>query len=524
MTRFARAKGSKSSNEKLPEESTSWHVMKQQLQQKYNESSNAENVMEEEWKQSDFENDAWNSGSTTWADIENSEDVVSKTFTDKKLKKRKNKFQMSDSDLKIPKKQSIKKHNDLITPISGKIKDSRDNAKNLEVDQDEHKKPFISKRKSKHQRSKDVEHTDTSGITRKKKNREKSVEIDTTINATGEPVVAMKKKRKTQGHSDENGAKKKKNDFAFETEKFSDAELPEDCTQEVNHGDPYINKKEKKKRKNKNNSLKVGKTLKAKQNESEDSTLHNKQYNRNNNSSDIVNKCKSNDGQRQNAPFKRRKPDEQVQIFYLNGRSIEIVKYDGFPVKKEDAENLKVLKQSLIAKGIPRGEIKVTMKLERRKAEKALAREKKKSCFHCRMSGHVLSECPELEYKQSHDSTTAGICFKCGSTEHTHSECRVVKGQDFRFAKCFVCNEQGHISRQCPDNPKGLYPKGGACRECGNVTHLKKDCPTLLKTKEETAIRLQTLDSKSLEKLDEEIQTSTSNENKSKKNKKVIKF
>lgn len=36
---------------------------------------------------------------------------------------------------------------------------------------------------------------------------------------------------------------------------------------------------------------------------------------------------------------------------------------------------------------------------------------------------------------------------------------------------------QGHISRQCPDNPRGIYPKGGACKECGDVTHLKKDCP-----------------------------------------------
>ena len=26
------------------------------------------------------------------------------------------------------------------------------------------------------------------------------------------------------------------------------------------------------------------------------------------------------------------------------------------------------------------------------------------------------------------------------------------------------------------DNPRGLYPKGGGCRFCGSVEHLKNDC------------------------------------------------
>lgn len=48
MTRFARARGSKSSNQKLPEEPTPWSQMKEKTQQtEMNETSNAEEVPKE---------------------------------------------------------------------------------------------------------------------------------------------------------------------------------------------------------------------------------------------------------------------------------------------------------------------------------------------------------------------------------------------------------------------------------------------------------------------------------------------
>jgi len=40
-----------------------------------------------------------------------------------------------------------------------------------------------------------------------------------------------------------------------------------------------------------------------------------------------------------------------------------------------------------------------------------------------------------------------------------------------------VCGQKGHLAKACPDNPKGLYPKGGGCRFCGSVEHLKSECP-----------------------------------------------
>lgn len=196
---------------------------------------------------------------------------------------------------------------------------------------------------------------------------------------------------------------------------------------------------------------------------------------------------------------KRRKPDTGPVNITINGVDIQIIKYDGYPVKREDAERLQQLKQEMIMKGIPKSEIDAAIKLERRRAEKALARVKKCVCFHCRKAGHNLSDCPELTSEQS----ATGICFKCGSTEHTHFECKVAKPTEYRYATCFICREQGHIAKQCPDNPKGVYPQGGACKLCGDVTHLKKDCPDLIKKNEENAITVDTITNDDLEALHE---------------------
>ena len=52
--------------------------------------------------------------------------------------------------------------------------------------------------------------------------------------------------------------------------------------------------------------------------------------------------------------------------------------------------------------------------------------------------------------------------FSAGSNEHTSKSCESkLKGADaYRFAECFVCKQTGHLAKACPDNPKGLYPKG----------------------------------------------------------------
>ncbi|XP_006005416.1 zinc finger CCHC domain-containing protein 9 [Latimeria chalumnae] len=126
-------------------------------------------------------------------------------------------------------------------------------------------------------------------------------------------------------------------------------------------------------------------------------------------------------------------------------------------------------------------EIALALKKDRRREERRLQRQQNKKnnmvCFHCRKPGHGIADC--LEAGREEEMGT-GICYRCGSTEHEIQRCKAKVDPalgEFPFAKCFICGEMGHLSRSCPDNPKGMYTAGGCCRVCGSVEHFQKDCP-----------------------------------------------
>ncbi|NXA04546.1 ZCHC9 protein, partial [Sapayoa aenigma] len=131
-------------------------------------------------------------------------------------------------------------------------------------------------------------------------------------------------------------------------------------------------------------------------------------------------------------------------------------------------------------------------KERRRESRRVRRQERRKSamvCFHCREPGHGVADCPAV--LESQDMGT-GICYRCGSTEHDISKCRArvdPAAGPFPYAKCFICGEMGHLSRSCPDNPKGLYAEGGGCRLCGSVEHFRKDCPEKQNTDQVTVGR-----------------------------------
>lgn len=143
-------------------------------------------------------------------------------------------------------------------------------------------------------------------------------------------------------------------------------------------------------------------------------------------------------------------------------------------------------KKAMRKKGLPGEQIKEAVRKMRRKEELLFRRQLAKLCFKCRQPGHRVSDCPQM---LQDSSEPIGICFKCGSTEHFSSACTVQTSKDneFPYAKCFICKQQGHLSRKCPRNDKGVYPKGGHCNFCGAIDHFKKECPEMEKNKSKTS-------------------------------------
>lgn len=513
MTRFARAKGSKSSNSKIEEDATDWSQLKPQANQlKVNPKPETSSLVKKTIKQI---KEGVAPKSTGWADFGTSGTQASQAFRDggekgakkKKLKKhdQTNKLEgFSQSAVTASQPDQFKRKNIDISNGEGekpkkkkqKKLDKLNKSEDPSQSEEPTSQPHVLKRKSTESFNNEGEPKAKMKKQKKLDTFNKSEDLSQTEESTSQPNELKRKYTEVSNGDGEHGAKKK-NKRNKSKKLIQSAGLKSENKQ----SQKTPAQKEKIARRKKQKMMKKALLIQQEKGVSKEKTPPEEQENGDSGEKkpSEENKMKKADEKKKqkNGVFKRRKPLEGVHTIHINGISINITKFDGFDVKQEDALRLEEMRKKMFESGIPKAEVDIAIKRERRIAEKALAKAKKRVCLVCRQSGHDLSACPELGSKNGETSGTSTICYKCGSTEHTHFQCQVQKEKKYSFATCFICKEQGHISSQCPSNPKGVYPKGGSCLNCGAVTHLRKDCPKNEEKKSENTLTLETLSSTS---------------------------
>jgi hypothetical protein len=82
-----------------------------------------------------------------------------------------------------------------------------------------------------------------------------------------------------------------------------------------------------------------------------------------------------------------------------------------------------------------------------------------KFCYNCGESGHSLSKCPKpIENGNPHAlivDIPGALCLLAVLSLLMWFLC----AGGTNFASCFICNQQGHLSKNCPENKHGIYPK-----------------------------------------------------------------
>lgn len=158
------------------------------------------------------------------------------------------------------------------------------------------------------------------------------------------------------------------------------------------------------------------------------------------------------------------------------------------------------LKKTLQNKNIDPEEIRTSIRKKRRQEELKYRKSLRHLCFKCRKPGHSMANCPNSSDQNNEE--LVDVCYFCGSIDHKLSECSAYKKKiresgsnakiDLPFVKCFICNQKGHLTRNCSQNKNGAFPNGGKCRRCGSINHTFKECFSKTKNSDESEISLQT--------------------------------
>ncbi|KOB76047.1 putative zinc finger protein [Operophtera brumata] len=419
MTRFARAKGSKSSNERAPEDSTPWEVMKEQLLQAKKDGEESKNREKAEKQRIvNYENflkeHKTQKRKATWCDFPEAQiSILSKPNQASEPAKNRNKKQTTESGQshstqgQPPKKKNKKLTTESEQSHSTQGQPLRKENKKLTIESEQSQSTQQQPSEQSHS-NQGLSQQEVSNNPQQPKKSKKKKPKNKNASTTNSEAQSNEIKDSGQNNKTKKGRNKNKHNTSAK-----DSE--EQGNEEHTAGQPENKNK-------KNKKLKVFE-------EGDTQTAAVNQQN--------INKTNGNEGQKHkqhkkkkknlvNGEPARRKPvNEHSFQLIINGKEIELVRYDGFPIMKKDAERLAELKTSMIKKGIPKSEVQRTMKLERRRAEKALARSKRDVCYNCRKGGHNLSDCPELKTKIPGVGAPDGLCFKCGSTEHRQFECKV---------------------------------------------------------------------------------------------------
>ena len=125
------------------------------------------------------------------------------------------------------------------------------------------------------------------------------------------------------------------------------------------------------------------------------------------------------------------------------------------------------------------------LRSEARRLKRKAIRESDKECFVCRQTGHLSQDCPE-NIQNEEAKSVSRICYRCGRIDHSLKDCKKppvkrrrdssgddsdddeIREKEFLpFAKCYVCQQSGHLAGFCPQNERGIFPNGGGCKLCG---------------------------------------------------------